>query len=74
MSFPAAGFLNDKHVHGVTLGNVRGPIDIPRYVDLYSRGRLPLDRLVTRTYDLAHVNEALDALETASGRGVISFQ
>jgi len=73
ISFPALGFLNDKHVHGVTLGNVRATIDIPRYVSLYQKGKLPLDRLVTRRYGLDEVNRALDDLETASGRGVIVF-
>ena len=73
ISFPAAGFLNDKHVHGVTLGSVRAATDIPRYAGLYKKGRLPLDRLVTRRYSLEEVNAALDDLETASGRGVICF-
>jgi S-(hydroxymethyl)glutathione dehydrogenase / alcohol dehydrogenase len=71
--FPTDGFLRNKNLHGVTLGNVRPSIDIPRYVDLYARGRLPLDRLVTRRYELAGINEALAALETSVGRGVVSF-
>jgi S-(hydroxymethyl)glutathione dehydrogenase/alcohol dehydrogenase len=72
-SIPADGFLGDKHVHGVTLGAVRAQIDIPRYVDLYLKGKLPLDRIVTRHYALDQVNEALEALETSAGRGVITF-
>ncbi len=72
-SIPADGFLGDKHLHGVTLGGVRAQLDIPRYVDLYLKGKLPLDRLVTRRYPLDQVNEALEALETSAGRGVITF-
>ena len=72
-SFPTDGFLRNKNFHGVTLGNVRPSIDIPRYVELYAKGRLPLDRLVTRTYGLDAINEALGALETTIGRGVVVF-
>jgi Zn-dependent alcohol dehydrogenase len=55
----------------VLLGNVRPSIDIPRYVDLYAKGRLPLDRLVTRTYRLDGINDAFAAMEKSTGRGVV---
>ncbi|HLG69211.1 MAG TPA: alcohol dehydrogenase catalytic domain-containing protein [Chloroflexota bacterium] len=71
---PADGFLADKHLHGLTLGNVRAQLDIPRYIELYLKGKLPLDRLVTRRYPLEQVNEALAALDGSAGRGVISFE
>jgi S-(hydroxymethyl)glutathione dehydrogenase/alcohol dehydrogenase len=71
--FATDGFIRNKHLHGVLQGNVRATIDIPRYVDLYARGRLPLDRMVTRTYPLDEINEALGALEGGTGRGVVVF-
>lgn len=71
--FPTDGFIRNKHLHGVLLGNVRPSIDIPRYVDLYAKGRLPLDRLVTRTYRLDGINDALAAMEKSPGRGVVVF-
>jgi len=71
--FPTDGFIRNKHLHGVLLGNVRPSIDIPRYVELYAKGRLPLDRLVTRTYGLEGINDALAAMETSAGRGVVVF-
>jgi len=37
------------------------------------KGRLPLDRLVTRAYGLDRINEAFGALETTVGRGVVVF-
>lgn len=73
-SFPTDGFIRDKHLHGVTLGNVRAAVDIPRYVDLYAAGKLPLERLVTRSYPLEAINEALAALDHGVGRGVVVFQ
>jgi S-(hydroxymethyl)glutathione dehydrogenase/alcohol dehydrogenase len=72
--FPTDGFIRNKHLHGVLLGNMRPSIDIPRYVDLYAKGRLPLDRLVTRTYPLERVNEAFAAMEKSVGRGVVVFE
>lgn len=71
--FPTDGFIRNKHLHGVMQGNVRASLDIPRYVDLYARGRLPLDRMLTRTYALGEINGALDALEHGTGRGVVVF-
>ena len=72
-SFPTDGFLRNKNLHGVTLGNITATVDIPRYVDLYAKGRLPLERLVRRTYPLDEVNDALASLEHGVGRGVIVF-
>lgn len=72
--FATDGFIRNKHLHGVMQGNVRATVDIPRYVDLYARGRLPLDRMVTRTYPLDEINAALGSLERGTGRGVVVFR
>lgn len=37
--------------------------DLPRLIDLYKQKKLKLDELVTRTYALDDVNEAMTALE-----------
>ena len=71
--FPTDGFLLNKHLHGVMQGNLRAPVDIPRYVELYRQGKLPLDRLVTRTYALEQINQAFAEMESGVGRGVIAF-
>ena len=71
--FSTDGFIRNKHLQGVMQGNVNASVDIPRYVELYARGRLPLDRMVTRTYALDEINAALGALEGGTGRGVVVF-
>jgi Zn-dependent alcohol dehydrogenase len=38
-------------------------VDLPRLIDLYKQKKLKLDELVTRTYALDDVNEAMTALE-----------
>ena len=48
--------------------------DIPRLVSLYQEGRLKLRELVSRTYALDKVNDALAALAASDGaRGVIKW-
>ena len=37
--------------------------DIPIYANLYLKGKLPLDKLITHRYSLDNVNQALDDLE-----------
>jgi S-(hydroxymethyl)glutathione dehydrogenase/alcohol dehydrogenase len=46
---------------------------MPRVLDLYMEGQLPLDRLVTRTYPLEEINEAFAAMNSGEvARGVIT--
>jgi Zn-dependent alcohol dehydrogenase len=35
---------------------------VPRILDLYKSGQLPLDRLLTRRYPLREINEAYAAM------------
>jgi len=67
-------FLLGKTLTGSFLGNVRTRVDVPRYVDLYMDGKLPIDKLITRYYSLDEINEALGALERGEViRSVIRF-
>ena len=36
--------------------------DIPRYIELYKAGRLPVDKLVTHRLRLDQINEGFDRL------------
>ena len=64
----------EKTVKGSYYGTSNPPVDFPRYAELYAQGRLPLDRLITRTYALDDVNEAFaDMLSGAVRRGVLVF-
>jgi len=55
--------LQEKTIKGCQYGSSRPTIDIPRYIDLFMDGKLPIDRLVTRQYPFREINDALDALE-----------
>lgn len=54
--------VQEKTLKGSIYGSTRPYADIPRLFQLYRRGRLPLDRLLTRRYPLGEINEAYRAL------------
>jgi Zn-dependent alcohol dehydrogenase len=62
----------EKTIRGSLYGSANPPVDVPRILALYQSGRLPLDRLLGRTYPLEAVNEAYDALAAgAVGRAIL---
>ena len=52
----------EKRFQGSYYGTARPHSDVPRLLDLFMAGRLPLDRLLTRRYGLEDVNTAYEAL------------
>ena len=52
----------EKSLKGSIYGSTRHFADIPRLLDLYQKGRLPIDRLLSRRYPLEEINEAYSAL------------
>jgi S-(hydroxymethyl)glutathione dehydrogenase/alcohol dehydrogenase len=64
----------DRSVMGSRYGSSRPHHDIPVYIDLYTRGRLKLDELITRQYPLADFEQAFADLEQGKlARGVLAF-
>ena len=72
-SIDAVSLVRDEKVlTGSYYGSARCHVDMPKMVDLYLSGRLDLDNLITRRYDLDHINEAYEDLNQGGiGRGVI---
>ncbi|HEX7594238.1 MAG TPA: zinc-binding dehydrogenase, partial [Anaerolineae bacterium] len=67
--------FQDKRLLGSFAGSMRPQIDLPRLVELYRAGRLPLDALISKRYALAEVAQAFADMEAgAIARGVIVFQ
>ncbi len=59
---------------GTVYGGMDPGRDALRYVELYRSGRLPLDKLISRTYPLERINEAFDDLAAGRNiRGVVQF-
>ena len=66
--------MQEKRLLGSVYGSGQPARDIPRLVTLYLEGRLKLGELVSRTYTLDKVNDALTALAASDGaRGVIRW-
>ena len=64
----------EKTVTGTYYGSANPVRDFPLYGELYRRGLLDLDRLISRTYSLAQINEAYaDMLSGDIARGLIVF-
>jgi S-(hydroxymethyl)glutathione dehydrogenase / alcohol dehydrogenase len=64
----------EKTIKGCYYGSARPRQDMPVIVDLYQRGLLEIDRLISRRYALDDINQAFEDLEDGKvGRGVITF-
>tara|TARA_B100000959_G_scaffold249724_1_gene277676 strand:+ start:118 stop:1173 length:1056 start_codon:yes stop_codon:yes gene_type:complete len=64
-----------KKLSGSHGGDIDPPIDIPRYHDLYRSGRMELQGLITNTFPIEEINEAIAAMRfgEVNGRCLISF-
>ncbi|MEZ5933495.1 MAG: zinc-dependent alcohol dehydrogenase family protein [Alphaproteobacteria bacterium] len=64
----------EKTIKGSYLGSCVVERDIPHYIDLFQRGDLPVDKLISRRIALEDLNEAFDRLADGSEvRQVIVF-
>lgn len=52
----------ERTLKGSYVGSCIPARDIPRFIDLYRRGKLPVDRLLSSTGPLDRINEGFDAL------------
>ena len=64
----------EKTLQGSYYGSAHFQADIPRLLQLYRAGKLPIERLISRRYRLDDVNEAFDALIAGEvARSVLVF-
>ena len=67
--------LNEKTLRACFYGSAHLRADIPRLLELYYGQRLFLDELVTATYPLDRVNDAVAALDRGDGlRGLLVME
>lgn len=65
----------ERTVKGSYIGTCVPVRDVPRYVELYKAGRLPVDRLMSGRIPLEDINEGFDRLHDGSVvRLVVDFQ
>lgn len=64
----------DRGIIGCRYGTVSPQRDIPRIVELYRRGEVLLDELVSQTFPVASWQDAVQGLESGNvARGVLTF-
>jgi len=84
VGMPASGVMSEidpgtmaaysQNILGSKMGSARIQVDIPNLVGLYEQGRIKLDELVTKTYPIEEINEAIDAVKRGEAlRNVIVF-
>lgn len=65
---------HEKIVTGSLYGSCEMHVDMPRILDLYADGRLPIDKLVSETYTLADINLGFEDMNAGRlARGVVIF-
>ena len=75
LSIPAVSLVaEERTLKGCYIGTSVPSRDLPRYLALFRRGRLPIDRLLTHRLPLADINEGFDRLrEGRAVRQVLQF-
>jgi alcohol dehydrogenase len=64
----------ERTIKGSYIGTCVPQRDLPRYIELYQLGRLPVNRLMTRRLKLEEINEGFDLLnEGKAVRQVVTF-
>lgn len=75
MALPAVSLVaEERTLKGSYIGTCVPSRDIPRYIELYRQGRLPVDRLLSGRLTLDDINQGFDALhEGKAVRQVVVF-
>jgi alcohol dehydrogenase len=64
----------ERTLKGSYIGTCVPQRDLPRYIELYQRGKLPVNRLMSSRLALDGINEAFDQLhEGRAVRQVVAF-
>jgi alcohol dehydrogenase len=71
---PVQMVAEERTLRGSYIGSAVPARDIPRYIDMYRRGQLPVDRLMGERLALEDINRGLDRLATGQAmRDVVLF-
>ena len=71
---PSFELIKGKKLVGTWGGETKPSYDIPKYVDAFDKGELPIGDLITHRFSLEEINKAFDLLKTGdAGRIVIKM-
>lgn len=63
---PSELVSGEKTIHGSYMGSCVPVRDIPRFIEHYRQGRLPVDRVLSQTVTFKQMNEGFDRLSAGS--------
>jgi alcohol dehydrogenase len=74
-SIPALGIVaEERTIKGSYMGSCVPSRDIPRFIEMYQAGTLPVEKLQTHTLKLEEINKGFDRLAQATAvRQIIDF-
>jgi alcohol dehydrogenase len=61
----------ERTLKGSYMGSCVPQRDIPNYIEMFQRGRLPVERLVTHRIQLAEINEGFDLLSSGDAGRIL---
>jgi len=71
---PMSFIRSEKELMGSFMGTTRLSLEIPKLVELYMKGVLKLDELITNRYPLEQINDAIDSVNRGEAiRNLIVF-
>jgi len=74
VTFPFASLMGEREIVRTSYGMARPRVDFPRLADLYLRGELRLDEMISARLPLADINAGFDELERGNvARAVVVF-
>ena len=76
LPLPAVSLVaEERTLKGSYIGTCVPSRDIPRFIELYKQGRLPVDKLLTHRLSLDQINGAFDLLHEGKAiRQVVVFE
>jgi S-(hydroxymethyl)glutathione dehydrogenase/alcohol dehydrogenase len=64
-------YFDEKRLQGAFIGSSRFTADVPELAELYRQGRLPVDKMITHTFDLDDINAAFATLASGEALRVV---
>lgn len=71
ISIEPHALIRGKQIRGSWGGSTNPDKDIPKFVDLYLSGRLPLDKLISHRFKLDQINQAFKQFNEGRGQRIL---
>ena len=67
-------FRQEKRLSGTIYGSADTAVDFEKFAQMYLDGKLPIDKLISKSYKLEEINQACEEMLNGTiARGVVTF-